>query len=746
MTCNPTRPAPPIRRRLLAALGVVAVASGLAVVPVSAQEARGPEAAPQVVPDARADRVPVELAPAAAPDLDPDTDPQPGATSGTSTPGGTAVPGPGATTSATPRLGTQATGVEPFTMIGLSASSAAPEDAFVRVHTADGWQPWEPMTLTTDSGPAPGSAEEARSLEVTGGVPVGEPLWVGSADGYEINLPPDAADTSVIVVREGQREATPADAELSTTIPTSGQPFIGGRPSWGARAPKVAPEVAPSAKFAIVHHSVSTNAYNPGDVPAILRSVQAFHMDGNGWDDIGYNFAIDRFGGIWEARSGGIDRAVIGAHAFEDNYQSSGIVGLGEFDSQAPTNAMVDSFGQLVGWKLQLHGWDVNIPFENRSAVVGHRDVNQTACPGQQMYNRLPQIRAGAAAKQAQMRATPGFWGAATINRNPDGRLEVFALRNNNSIWHNWQTGPNTWSGWRSLLDGVSGRPTVINNLDGRLEVFGITTGGAVVHKWQVPGSATGWSDVAGFGGQVSPTAGVAAARNTDGRLEIFVIGDDDVLYHLWQWPSSPSGWQGWGALGEGFPSNAGLTTATNADGRIEIFATGDGNMVEHAAQAPGTATGWSALYSIFMPGSGGPAVARNADGRLEAASVDDNGILWHAWQVSPGGVWSAPEALGFGFDYGSAVELVTDQQGHLQLFGTTADGVLQSMWQTPLTPSGWNGRLYYSGATIAGGVDVAIRSDNRMMVAGMERSGSNVVIATQNTPNGTWSSLTPLP
>jgi hypothetical protein len=500
--------------------------------------------------------------------------------------------------------------------------------------------------------------------------------------------------------------------------------------------------VAPSAKFGIVHHSVSTNAYGQGEVPAILRSIQAFHMDGNGWDDIGYNFAVDRFGGMWEARSGGIDRAVIGAHAFEDNYQSSGMVGIGEFDSQAPTSAMLDSFGQLMGWKLQLHGWDVNVPFENRPAIVGHRDVNQTACPGQQMWDRLNIIRAGAAAKQAQMRSTPGFWGAATFNKNADGRLEIFALQNNNSVWHRWQTGPETWSGWYSLLDGVSGRPTVINNADGRLEVFGITTNGTVVHKWQIPGSATGWSGTAALVGNASPTAGVAAARNPDGRLEIFVIGDDDVLYHLWQWPAAQFGWAGPGALGYGFPSNAGLTTATNADGRIEIFATGDGNMVEHAAQAPGSQTGWSALYSIFMPGSGGASVARNKDGRLEAASVDDNGVLWHAWQVSPGGVWAAPKVLSTGFDYGTAVKLVPDQQGHLQLFGITTDGVVQSMWQTSLTSSGWNGKLFYGGAAIAGGVDVAIRSDNRMMVIGIERSGNGLYAATQVAPNGAWTSL----
>ena len=720
---------------MVALTSAALLASGLALAPIaaSAQEA---ERAPTVEPYAVVDRTPAELAPAPAPVLDPAVVAESQGSGGTTPP--TTAPSP-------TRLGAEETGVETFSMLGITADTDSPTDVFVRIHTSEGWKAWEPLPLEQDSGPTPGSAEEARSLEVTGGIPVSEPLWVGEADGYEVSLPADATDAKVLVVRERTREVSGDRAETATAVPTSGQPSINPRTSWGARAPKVAPEVAPSAKFAIVHHSVSTNAYVPSQVPEILRSIQAFHMDGNGWDDIGYNFAIDRFGGMWEARSGGLDRAVIGAHAFEDNYQSTGIVGLGEFDSEGPTSAMVSSYGQLIGWKLQLHGWDVNIPFENRPAIVGHRDVNQTACPGQNLYNQLGTIRALAAQKQSEMRSTPGFWSAATVHRNPDGRLEVFALRNDNTIWHNWQVGPG-WSGWHGLLAGVSGRPTVINNLDGRLEVFAITTGGAIVHQWQVPGSQSGWSGVASLGGNVSPTAGVAAAMNPDGRLEIFVIGDDDVLYHLWQWSSSPSGWLGWAGLGGGFPSNAGLATATNADGRIEIFVTGDGNMVEHAAQAPQNASGWSLLYSLQMPGSGGPSVARNKDGRLEAASVDDNGIAWHAWQNYPGGTWSQPAVLATGFDYGSAVELVADQNGQLQLFGITNNGTLQSMWQTYLTTSGWSGTLYYGGAQIAGAVDVGILADNRLMVAGVEQSGWNVYTAAQNTPNGTWGALVPLP
>ena len=63
----------------------------------------------------------------------------------------------------------------------------------------------------------------------------------------------------------------------------------------------------------------------------MLRAIFAFHRYVNGWNDIGYNFVVDLYGRIFEARAGGIDEPVVGAHAGGYNYFSSGVAMLGSF-------------------------------------------------------------------------------------------------------------------------------------------------------------------------------------------------------------------------------------------------------------------------------------------------------------------------------------------------------------------------------------------------------------------------------
>ncbi len=105
-----------------------------------------------------------------------------------------------------------------------------------------------------------------------------------------------------------------------------------------------------------MHHTVTANEYSRAHVPAAILAVCRFHRNTNGWNDIGYNFVVDRFGQIWEARAGGIDEAVMGSHAQGYNSQTTGIANLGTFTSVPQSDAAISAMARLIRWKLGNHG------------------------------------------------------------------------------------------------------------------------------------------------------------------------------------------------------------------------------------------------------------------------------------------------------------------------------------------------------------------------------------------------------
>ncbi|WP_373920372.1 N-acetylmuramoyl-L-alanine amidase [Streptomyces sp. 5112.2] len=72
------------------------------------------------------------------------------------------------------------------------------------------------------------------------------------------------------------------------------------------------------------------------DAPRIVRHLCAGRTGARAWDDIGYNFLVDRCGTIHEGRAGGVDRPVTGAHAQGFNHRSAGIAALGTFTAGVP--------------------------------------------------------------------------------------------------------------------------------------------------------------------------------------------------------------------------------------------------------------------------------------------------------------------------------------------------------------------------------------------------------------------------
>lgn len=136
-----------------------------------------------------------------------------------------------------------------------------------------------------------------------------------------------------------------------------------------------------------------------------LQQMYKFHTFTRGWGDIGYNFLIDQDGVIYEGRAGGAD--VIGAHTRRNNNSTVGVSLIGNFQTDYPSEAMMQSLIDL-STALAIH-YDIDplqeiivhqetqtepyVDHVHTSALLGHRDAGVTSCPGDHVYELLPQVR-----------------------------------------------------------------------------------------------------------------------------------------------------------------------------------------------------------------------------------------------------------------------------------------------------------------------------------------------------------------
>ena len=193
------------------------------------------------------------------------------------------------------------------------------------------------------------------------------------------------------------------------SLSVAGSPAIVPRSDWQAdeKIVRAHPLVAPALKLAVVHHTAGTNSYTPAQAASIVRGIEVYHVKGNGWNDIGYNFLVDRYGTVYEGRGGGMTRNVIGAHALGFNTGTVGVALIGNFQSATPPAAMQTALASLLAWRLDVAHVDPlstvaytsggNAKFRagkvvTLRAISGHRDTGPSECPGNVAYALLPSI------------------------------------------------------------------------------------------------------------------------------------------------------------------------------------------------------------------------------------------------------------------------------------------------------------------------------------------------------------------
>ncbi|GHE73678.1 hypothetical protein GCM10018771_64620 [Streptomyces cellulosae] len=265
----------------------------------------------------------------------------------------------------------------------------------------------EPAAFVMDESPSPSSSSETTAPPSPSSEPTAPP-----SSSSETTAPPSSSS---------EPTAPPSPSTEPTAPPsTMPQPPVTSRADWGADESKSPDpsEYNAEVKAVFVHHTDGANDYDCAESPAIVRGIYAYHTEVNGWNDVGYNFLVDKCGTVFEGRKGGIDRPVLGAHTYGFNRESAGIAVLGTHITGGASDAALAAVARVTAWKLGQYGADPAGTVKLTAGatqtnyfgtaftageqytfhrVSGHRDGFNTQCPGNALYAQLPTVRTWAA-------------------------------------------------------------------------------------------------------------------------------------------------------------------------------------------------------------------------------------------------------------------------------------------------------------------------------------------------------------
>ena len=294
----------------------------------------------------------------------------------------------------------------------------------IRSRRDGSWTPWVPVPPLADI-----PEGEAAGADRVWGTDL---MWIGRANGVQIRVEGRRPrDLTLVLLYPQPRSSDDLPPEVSARTarresedPRVPRPDLVTREEWGANESlrDGDPTYNHTLKQVHVHHTVNANDYARRDVPALIRGMYAYHTQSLGWSDIGYNFLVDRFGRAFVGRAGGPRKLVRGAHTLGFNAESTGISAIGNYETVQPSDGMLNAIAAIAAWKLDRFDRDpkgtIRVESEGSDkyrtgrvvrlpVIDGHRDTNDTACPGGHLYEALPKVRRCAARLIEAARARP---------------------------------------------------------------------------------------------------------------------------------------------------------------------------------------------------------------------------------------------------------------------------------------------------------------------------------------------------
>jgi len=202
---------------------------------------------------------------------------------------------------------------------------------------------------------------------------------------------PDAPDLA-----DGRRrrrltlDPPPREARAWERPTGAATPQVIARRQWTTRGPiasRMNPPLRGVHRITIHHDGMRpVSLRGPRDVADRIAQIHSSHLE-RGWGDIGYHYIVDPLGQIWEGRS----TRHQGAHVRGQNEHNLGILVLGNFERQSPTDAQVRALDAFAVAQLRAH----RLP---PSRLHTHRELAPTLCPGRALQAYIDHSRRGAGA------------------------------------------------------------------------------------------------------------------------------------------------------------------------------------------------------------------------------------------------------------------------------------------------------------------------------------------------------------
>jgi N-acetylmuramoyl-L-alanine amidase len=208
----------------------------------------------------------------------------------------------------------------------------------------------------------------------TGATPTPPPTtlpYVHASPPVAATPPPAPAPRAALPVRAAPPPAAPRLA------PAGGSGWrLVPRAAWGAQPLKGNHDPMGAITRITLHHTDEHAGMRGRTDEEVVRAIQAYHRDSLGWADIGYHYLVGRDGRVYEGRA----LTAQGAHSGGANNKNNlGISVIGNFSCGLPPTTQLHALAGFLADRRAAY----RVP---ACALLGHRDLGSTECPGSSLY------------------------------------------------------------------------------------------------------------------------------------------------------------------------------------------------------------------------------------------------------------------------------------------------------------------------------------------------------------------------